>query len=433
MSEDLSKVLEWVRTVNPKALPYDIVSVGWGPKITNGQPTGENSLIFAVEEKKSLESLDPSKIIPDTLDIHSVEVVTDVQKVETLQFYINDCHDISGTIAPVSAHRVRSRPLSGGCEAENRWSQFVGTLGMFVVDKTDGQVVALSNNHVLGALQMVASVNVPNSLNLSNTYYVSGYQPTGQYRTTRGNDFIGLCKRPVPMGNVDDSVAGSNIGITSSDAAILKLRDYSLIDKNSVSIINFSDKGPYKWATDSEIDSLLNPASPNYNSPIFKAGRTTGPIGFPGYSTATCQLSVYSLGPDAYVGFGTPIGDRSSLFSNLFYVRGNGIAPARGGDSGSTYFALLSSNIPSASAWKVLGLLFAGPGDSTFSVGCRITNISADLSIAPWNGVIPTLSSSSSIAISNTNVQTPTITLSGRTYYQIGKTVTSSAQKGIIA
>jgi hypothetical protein len=123
-------------------------------------------------------------------------------------------------------HRARSRPLSGGCEAETRWNQFVATLGMFVTDKTDGQVVALSNNHVLGALQMMASVNIPNALNQTNTFYTSGFQPTFQYRTTRANDFIGFCKRPVPMGNVDENIVGTNIGITSSDAAILKLSNY---------------------------------------------------------------------------------------------------------------------------------------------------------------------------------------------------------------
>lgn len=106
-----------------------------------------------------------------------------------------------------------------------------------------------------------------------------------------------------------------------------------------------------------------------------------------------------------------------SYFPESIYVRGN-VSPGFGGDSGSTFFALLSSNIPSLSTWKVIGLLFAGPQDSTYMIGCRITNIVDALDIAPWDCTLPTVSSLS-VTFSAADTSS-TITLSGRKYYQIG-------------
>lgn len=436
MYKDLTEVLEWVRTVNPKTLPYDIISVGWGPKFTNGVPTGENSLIFTVREKKSIEELDVQKIIPSTLNVQNIEVVTDVQKAVLNQLYV-DCHTISDFISPVKDHRVKCRPLSGGTEAVvpaplPAGFYSVATLGMFVIDKADGQVAALSNNHVFGAIQAVASANLRNSFNKTNIIDLSGYQPTGVYASVPNggpDDYIGTTKINVPFGNQDSSFLPGwglpMLGYSSCDAALLKLKDNSLINSSSVNIINFSQKGPYVWATDSEIDSLLNPVSPNFRSPAFKAGRTTGPVGFPGYQTTTCQISVYKFdasptfigGPDGY----------ASIFTNCFYVSGNVDAGA-GGDSGSVYFSLLSSKSTTASAWKVIGLLFAG--NTEVSIGCRITSISSALNIAPWSGVIPTLSSTFTVALADT-LSSPTVTLSGRTFYQLGSTISRFAQQRI--
>ena len=69
--------------------------------------------------------------------------------------------------------------------------------------------------------------------------------------------------------------------------------------------------------------------------------------------------------------------------------------------------------------WKVIGLLFAGPGHFQYTIGCRITNIVKDLDIAPWDGIIPTLSSSRSVLTLQNNFS-PTVTLSGRKFYQVG-------------
>jgi anaerobic C4-dicarboxylate transporter len=82
--------------------------------------------------------------------------------------------------------------------------------------------------------------------------------------------------------------------------------------------------------------------------------------------------------------------------------------------------------MPTVSAWKVIGLLFAGPGDSTYSIGCRITSIVQKLDITPWNTIMPTVSATyKTIVISPLSYTTMQdscyVTLSGRKYFYVGK------------
>ena len=411
--EEIDKILNWLEKVDRKNLPFNAEAIGWGPKISNGVETGEYSLIFSVKEKKDLKDLSLDEIVPKYFNLEESSFRTDVQVTQLCKPFIVDCHSISNTVQPVQTNRTKLRPLIGGSESIISWGQYVATLGAFVIDKTDGQVVALSNSHVYGASQLIASLTALNDANSANTVFLSGYQPTGYWRTTPEQDYIGKCKRSVPIGNVDDSPI-----ISSCDAAILELKDYNLINpQTSLNIINFSQPGPYKFATEEEITSLVNPLSPNFGAPIFRSGRTCGPVGFPGY-TNSCGLSVYSI-QDMVVGL---YSQQYSLFPNSLLVRGNTVS-GRGGDSGSAYFALLSSNIPTLSTWKMIGLLFAGPDEEfpSFSVGCKITTITNDLKIASWNGQIPTLSANTEYVRTN-DFNLSTIELSGRKFYQLGRT-----------
>jgi len=194
----------------------------------------------------------------------------------------------------------------------------------------------------------------------------------------------------------------------------LQLSSYNLISTlSSGKVINFNVAPPFQFASDAEIDSLIDTNSPNYRSPIFRSGRTCGPIGFPGY-TSSCSLSVYQQGWALVGTYST----YTAWFSDCFYVEGT-VAPGRGGDSGSARFALLSSNVPSASAWKMIGLLFAGPEDARYTIGCRITNIVRDLDIIPWDLTMPTVSSENNVLVYASS--SPTLTLSGRKYFQVGR------------
>lgn len=420
---NVEKILKWIREVKVKTLPYKVFGIGWGPKKKNGIETGEYCIIFTVQEKKSLNELKPEEIIPKDLEITTENLDKIIVKTDVIEpFFCQKlpalCHTNSDTVNPVQQNRVRRRPLMGGIEAMTDWGNFVGTLGILVKDKTDGQVVALSNNHVFANSQVTAELKTANEQGFTTITKISGYQPTGYWRTTSQNDYIGKCKRSVMVGDVSSLIIGYNgltpiLDETSSDAAILELSNYSLIDPlSSGNILNFDIKAPYQFATDGEIDSLA-PLASNSGAPIFRSGRTLGPIGSPG-NTFSCGLSVYELNwalVGTYSGY-------ISYFSNCFYVRGNVDAGA-GGDSGSAMFALFDRNNPALSAWKLIGLLFAGPNDNSYTIGCRITNIASSLNIAPWNTVMPPLSSKIE-TITLTGNFSQNVSLSGRTYYQSG-------------
>lgn len=421
--KEVDKILKWIREVNIKELPYNVLAIGWGPRRKNGIETGEYCIIFTVKEKKPLDELKPEEIIPKNLEIsidyiQNIFIKTDVIEPVFCQKLPALCHTNSNTIDPVQQNRIRRRPLMGGIEAMTDWGNFVGTLGILVKDKTDGQIVALSNNHVFANSQVTAELKTANELGSTSTTKISGYQPTGYWRTTAQNDYIGKCKRAVMVGDVSSSIIGYNNGFpildeTSSDAAILEISNYNLLDPlSSGNVLNFDVKAPYQFATDEEIDSLA-PLASNSGAPVFRSGRTLGPIGFPG-NTYSCGLSVYELNwalVGTYSGY-------ISYFSNCFYVRGNVDAGA-GGDSGSAMFALFNRNNPSLSAWKLIGLLFAGPEDNSYTIGCRITNIANSLNIVPWDTNIPTLSSKIDIITLKEDFS-QNISLSGRVYYQTG-------------
>lgn len=431
---NIYEAVDWINALDVSSLPYSgITSIQCGTKITDGVDTGEQCIVFGLLVKKPMHELSAEEMIPDTVTIKGQQVSTDVVEQPVAQHLVaRNCHTNSATVEPVKSNRTNHRPLMGGAS-----SVYMGgtdaTLGLMVTDKTDGQVVALSNSHVYGASQILAYYGNANDAGTSNTMQVSGRQPgTNAYNpwgsTTPSADYIGTCKRAVPIGNKDYTLTGGWITNTSCDAAILQLSAYTLIDTtSSKNVIGFNVPGPYAFATDTEITSLLDVASPNYGAPVFRSGRTLGPIGYPG-NTYSCKLSVYSFGTEVVGYYST----YASYFTNSFKFVGqeypDGISPGAGGDSGSAVFALLSANNVTLSAWKVIGLLFAGPDVSfpQYSIGCRITSVMQDLNVVPWNGIIPALSASTQILSLPAPQILPwetsaVIVLSGRTFYQLGR------------
>lgn len=420
---NIHETLQWIReqnTIITNSNKNNLIGIGWGPKYIKGERKKDYCINYFVSEKKPLSALSSDEIIPKSVVVKNENLATDVIQAEINITYPTDCHAISDVISPVADSRKRNRPLIGGIETENRWGTFVGTLGFFVRDKTDGQVVALSNNHVLAASQVHAFYNATNNDGYKNIEPLSAFQPTGTYRTTRQDDFYGTAKRCVVIGDINYINTEGIIGSTSCDAAIASVNKNLINSTISPRITGFNANPPFQFASNYEIDSLLDINSPNYKAPVFKCGRTTGPIGYPG-NTQSCELSVFMFGPEQvgyYSGY-------ASLFQDCFRVEGS-VVPGRGGDSGAAIFALLSANMPSLSAWKCIGLLFAGPGGDypSYTIGCRITNIASNLNIASWDGTMPTLSSKSTFLVSNeyTNfANSATITLSGRKFYQLGR------------
>lgn len=428
---NIYEAVDYINSINIGELPYrDITSITYGYKIINGVETEEPCITFGFLEKKPLSAIPDNELLPKTLDINGKQVKTDVVQRDIVNKVIAYCHTPSATVDPVRQNYLKRRPLQGGAS-----SVYVGgsdaTLGLLVRDKSDGQVVALSNNHVYAASNLLGVYQHVNETGSNSILPVSARQPGSPTANPYGSsnpadDFIGTSKRAVPIGDINynkisgGSAAGSIIG-TSCDAAVVSLDSYSLINSSSVDVIGFDIPGPYQFATDYEITSLGDPASPNYRSPVFRSGRTLGPIGFPGNSYS-CRLSVIptSFGITLVTGYS----DQTSYFYNSFYIQGN-VYSVQGGDSGSATFALLSSQSTTLSAWKCIGLVFAGPSNSLSGICTRISTVAEKLNIAPWNGSTPTITPETQTLYLSAQDYLPwntssCVTLSGRKFYQAG-------------
>lgn len=294
---------------------YGAHSVSIGFKEKNGIITDELSVVFHVVEKKQEKDIQHGKVIPKKLGHLSLNVVTDVveseiaasanavitdeqlnNKVESNDLLANngddyilkdsDKHKItlsnlgtanklsvdywndpSGSTHPVSMHRATARPLSGGISSMTAL-RGSATLGLIVTDSTDGTPVLLSNNHVFGA-SMFAGAESKYYGEYGNTLPLSSVQPSLGDGGTRA-DIVGKTKRVVPF---------RTNGYNFVDAAITTVSDNTTIDNK---ILHFNQDGPYEFASTEEIDSLLDYDSPNFKAPIFRSGRTLGPIGYPG-------------------------------------------------------------------------------------------------------------------------------------------------------
>jgi hypothetical protein len=429
---NIYEAMDYINSIKVSDLPYgDITSITYGNKIVNGVETDEPCIVFGVLEKKPLSAIPTEAVVPKSLDINNYQVKTDVvQRPLRTRLIGGSCNSEDPTIDPVKQNYLRRRPLQGGAS-----SIYINgtdaTLGLFVRDKSDGQVVALSNSHVYAASNLLGVYQHFNDAGFNNIISLSARQPGTPPSNPYGNtnpvvDCIGSCKRTAPIGDLDYTFyyTGANFYIngTSTDAAIVKLPSYNLIDSSSVNVIGFNVNGPYSFATDAEITSLGDIASPNYGAPVFRSGRTLGPVGYPGSSTS-CYLSVVpgSFGL-ALVGTYSEFG---SYFYNTFDIRGN-VAATKGGDSGSALFALFNPQSTTLSAWKCIGLVFAGISDAVYTgTGTRITTVAEKLNIVPWNGNIPTFTSETETLYLSAQNYLPwntssSVILSGRRYYQTG-------------
>jgi len=202
-------------------------------------------------------------------------------------------HPLSQDIDPIKTNRQKARPLSGGCSSIYYPDGSDATLGLIVRDKQDKKIVALSNSHVYSRSLLIGE-EASRFGKLNNMLNLSGRQPGNISYNKYGNidpsvDHIGSPKRTSRLSTQN----GNKV-----DACILELSSYNLLDANSNNIIWFKQKGPYQFATTDEIDSLVDPSSINYQSPIFRSGRTLGPLGYPGNiieNTTTISESTTSI------------------------------------------------------------------------------------------------------------------------------------------
>ena len=406
----------------------NINHIVYAKKESGGVEQDEYAIRLYVDKKRPLSEIPLEERIPTSIEYSGAVILTDVDDRKLNIKQLTDCHTLQTTSSaaqPVKANNIKRRPLMGGAS-----SIYIGgtdaTLGMLVRDLTDGSIVALSNNHVYGSSFVNASEFTPGDI--ENLLSLSASQPgSAQYNYYASSnvmdDYIGMTKRAIPF---------TFLSYNYADAALVQLQSNTLIDTiSSPNIINFKQQAPYTVASEDEIDSILLPGSVNYGAPLFKSGRTTGPVGAPGTLSACsfgcvgtgcsvlCATGVFTGG----IGFG--IG--SINFTDCIQIQSayRNFVPVRGGDSGSATFALLSANNPVLSAWKFIGLVFAGsssPTNAGIGIVCRAEYILSGLDIGMWDTTMPELCSLP-LNVTYTDytvLSAPTITLSGRKYYQMG-------------
>ena len=121
--------------------------VGIGYKKTGGETTEELALVVRVDSKLPEALVDPREMIPSEVTFYSstyaeeVSIPTDVQE---------SARPVEYPCIADNALRVRVRPIPGGYSIRQP-ANGGGTLGGWVWDELNDQVVLLSNNHVLGS------------------------------------------------------------------------------------------------------------------------------------------------------------------------------------------------------------------------------------------------------------------------------------------
>lgn len=194
------------------------------------------------------------------------------------------------------------------------------------------------------------------------------------------------------------------------DCGVVNLSN-AIVDSGSWNVVGATFGGtPPPFATTSEIDAITT------STPVFKSGRTTGPIGPDTYSG--CVIQITNTSTSLYVSGYTDAGNDAILFSDCLTLESTGIVVGLGGDSGSGVYAKIGGT------WKLVGLFFAGSGDGSPGFACRIDRVSELLKISAYTGAVASAATGSkSYITANTTAygSQATIFYNGKTYWQVGK------------
>ena len=443
---------------------YSATSMYVGEKIKNNEPTGELAVVYTVKEKKPVDQLNTDSKIPKSIMIDGEDVSTDVVEQDIEYYFESDlCHNINdendmalinknrslarvGTItSPVRRTGMGLQNLTYSIEYKNVngvHNMFrgikIGTLGVFARDEQDGNLVGLSNNHVLtpnfvtANLQGSTSVNYKNNTvicpaddqNISGTSVTTGYMT--MYERTVAADVeykLGEVKRSWALQRLNNEIDAAICSVTidlNSTETVLAIKATPGGDSdtsNSYIPVGMDIDYSMKWATSSEIDALVIGGE----SKLFKSGWASGPVGYPvSESGKTCELYMSGAYFTSFVS--------SKQFKNIIQYKGrNGLDPSAGGDSGSPLCAEINGE------WKIIGIHFAGGQDRKtgehHGLACRIDKIASKLKISQWDGLNTNRSAPNNFcnevepkyAVFNGWRNEPTIVIDGKTYYQMGR------------
>ena len=453
---DLIKKTEELHSSNNN-WPTVIVSV----KETGGHDTGELAITLGVSEKKPLSAIPSEDVFPSTVTVNGEEIKTDVIILpEVKPLAAHECYtDVSAE--PLAGARATQRPVLGGTSMGtippngfSGGSKSACTFGSIAYDNEDGTVVGITNNHCMGQIYNPTDTGgndpyfendngikfyTPDDASLSfsgtTTYTYGNGLPVYQQASADRNTDSKSVLEPLTIGMFKRSKQFTYSTYNQIDTAIFSLSARALPGDDAIfnasesyKQLNLDHSGYLSWATDDEIDSLVEEANITDGKgwPIFRSGRTRGPVGWPGsdpYGSASCTLSCYGLGTTGQAAGGN---QGTIPFSDQIFVRGN-TDPSDGGDSGSFVCAYLNEGTDDAE-WKVIGHLWGGNDESSappngIMVCARITRVASQLNVSAYTGQTTNITPGTKDKKVIQGYQTDdTLVIDGKTYYASGIT-----------
>lgn len=298
----------------------NVIGVGIGRQIVKDVQTDELCISVLVADKIAIEGLPPEALVPSQLG----SVPTDVVQV--------------GTIRANQVPTDRFRPAPGGVSI-GHYQISAGTLGCVVRDRTTGDRLILSNNHVLAnSNDAVAGDPI--------------IQPGGADGGSVADDLIARLERfcTIDFGETpgsDCGIASAYAGFGNALASLLGSSHRVSVLQASPQAVNLVDAAVARPINDDDVlDEILNIGEVSGTTegvlglPIRKSGRTTGfTTGIITTIEATVSVN-YGLG-------------KTATFENQLIAG----PMSQGGDSGSLIVA--------ADSQQAVGLLFAGSTQTT--------------------------------------------------------------------
>lgn len=365
MKEKISNIFNEYATNN-------VVGVGIGRKITSGVYTPDEAIVFTVLEKKPVDELSESEIIPPTIKIDDKVYKTDVVQGTVMRpmsippiDYDEPYDDWRWKPTP---NQVISSPYEGGARIDFEGVGWKGTSGVLCKDNDTGAICVLTNCHVLADNNLtVGERSVDDQPNYMNRFVTF----------SDGN----RSGRVYKINHISKNTSNS------SDCAISTIRSgfVNLVTSRKQAGMSFSNVT--KFATTSELDALT------VGTRIYTSGATTGPKGETGVfppddREKTVKLFIIQTGYTTVVGplkrgnepaFTAVMVDHVKFIASRTDETGDPVYPAvMPGDSGSAVFAEIGGEM------KIIGLVNLGGGDGYFGGFCRIDHVCDALNISEW-------------------------------------------------
>jgi surface protein len=394
-------IIRHARTSAVESKIKGVNSISIGYKSKSGVITKEISIVFGVEKKIDLSQLLPEQQIPQTIEVGTYSIKTDVIERGLAVALSNPCFDFDNSFfdwqLTTPENQGIVRPLRGGVSITNTtgFTNSIGTLGFIAIDGWDGTLVGITNNHVV-VRDSFLNIYKNNSGVITNLGF-SGSQITNVYRnfvsepspwdrsglTAPSGSYIygdvntiGGVKRYWPIhpcinspgtnscwdANLDndDNTQKNRIdlGVVSLDGVVLSLT-------SSYLQLGLSHTYSLDFATTSEIDNLLTTHGPSTAGELFSSGRTTGAKGEGNMKLKIVRIDeefdiIYQLqGASSICHF-----ERGLVFSAFRDATNWCPWPISGGDSGSALIADFGGTR------KIIGLVFAGISTTSCTGPC---------------------------------------------------------------